>query len=59
MGKMQTIIITQQKNPKLYKALLKKGGTITFKTVSFTIHKKPSFVENLLNKIKIIKNKYV
>lgn len=59
MGKMQTIIITKQKNPKLYKALLKKGGTITFKTVSFTIHKKPSFVENLLNKIKIIKNKYV
>jgi len=59
MGKIKTILITKQKNPKLYKALLKKGGTVTFKTTTMTIYKKKlTFFESLLSKIKSITNKY-
>jgi hypothetical protein len=49
------ILITRAKNPKLYKALLRKGGTVKFNSVIMTI-KRPhkTLIENLAFKLKSI-----
>ena len=42
------IVITKEKNPRLYKVLRRKGGTVKFNSVVMTIKKQP---KNLLQKI--------
>jgi hypothetical protein len=55
--KRKIIVITLEKNPRLYRVLLRKGGTAMIGNVIMTIMKpKKSFVENFTLKIKSIFN---
>lgn len=63
MGNIKKIIITKQKNPRLYKSLLRKGGTLKFKNYIMTIHSsskpKKSILQTLINKLNKIRKNYI
>ena len=55
--KKKIIVITRKRNPRLYRVLLRKGGTAMIGNVIMTIMKpKKSFVENVALKLKSIFN---
>jgi len=53
--KKNIILIDKEKNPKLYKAILQRGGTIKISSVIMTINKKNiSLVTKIRKKIETI-----
>jgi hypothetical protein len=49
------IFIKKQTNPKLYKVLLRKGGTVKINNVTMTILKpKRTFLDSLIYRVKYL-----
>lgn len=60
MGNLKTIYIDKYKNPHLYKAIKKKGGTVRFKYTIMTIFTpKASIWKTFVDTIKKATKKYV
>lgn len=63
MQSKKIIFVSKIKNPNLYKVLVKKGGTVTFKNSIMTIKHKPNdqkLSKSFLSKIKnILKLKFL